>query len=153
MYGFNPWVDQLDAINQIMAQTGEKSESAILRTLIDEALAGRRQQASPGVAQTALSGQEVDGSLQTIQTLLLKLIRQGETSLRIQDLSLALTQDALAEAHAGRKASWISVVSNLTAEGLTASEIVKRFDDMTRDARNYAYGVADEIKKSQGLKE
>jgi len=37
VYGFNPWMDQLDAINQIIADTGEK-ESTVLRKLIDEAL-------------------------------------------------------------------------------------------------------------------
>jgi hypothetical protein len=151
MYGFNPWVDQVDAINQVMAETGEKSESAILRTLIDEALAGRRQQASPVFAQVASGSQEVESALQTIQSLLLKLVRQGETSLRIQDLSLALTQDALAEAHAGRKASWDLVVTSLGDKGITTSQIAKRFDDETKEAKNYAYGVAEEIKKTQAV--
>jgi len=41
-YGFNPWVDQFDAISQIMADTGEK-ESTVLRKLIDEALIARRR--------------------------------------------------------------------------------------------------------------
>ena len=43
MYGFNPWVDQIDTINQIMKDTGEKTESVLLRKLVDEALAARRQ--------------------------------------------------------------------------------------------------------------
>jgi hypothetical protein len=152
MYGFNPWVDQLDAINQIVEETGEKSESAVLRKLIDEALAARRSK----VSQADLTEAQPTGfgeTLQTIQTLLLKLVRQGETSLRIQDISLALTQDTLAEAHAGRKASWSLAVTNLKEEGLSASEVAKQFDDETKDAKNYAYGVADEIKRSQDLKE
>ncbi len=152
MYGFNPWVDQLDAINQIVEETGEKSESAVLRKLIDEALAARRSK----VSQADLTEAQPTGfgeTLQTIQTLLLKLVRQGETSLRIQDLSLALTQDTLAEAHAARKVTWSLAVSTLREEGLTGSEIAKRFDDETGDAKNYAYGVADEIKKSQDLKD
>ena len=38
VYGFSPWVDQVDAINQIMKVTGERNESALLRKLVDEAL-------------------------------------------------------------------------------------------------------------------
>jgi len=152
MYGFNPWVDQLDAINQIMAETGEKSESAVLRKLIDEALVTRRlkgSQAEPTEAQPT----GVGDALRNIQTLLLKLVRQGETSLRIQDLNLALTQDTLAEAHAGRKASWTLAASNLREQGLGGSEVARRFDKETDNAKNYAYGVAEEIKKSQDVKD
>jgi hypothetical protein len=41
-YGFNPWMDQIDTINQIMKETGETTESVLLRKLVDEALAQRR---------------------------------------------------------------------------------------------------------------
>ena len=41
VYGFSPWVDQVDAINQIMKDTGDKNESALLRKLVDEALDAR----------------------------------------------------------------------------------------------------------------
>jgi len=34
VYGFSPWVDQVDAINQIMKDTGERNESALLRNLL-----------------------------------------------------------------------------------------------------------------------
>jgi hypothetical protein len=34
VYGFSPWVDQVDAINQIMKVTVERNESAILRNLL-----------------------------------------------------------------------------------------------------------------------
>src|ERR1700720_4786479 len=90
IYGFNPWADQVYAINQIMEETAEKSESIILRDLIDEALAGRRRKSAK--AETAEPPQSEDSGevLHTIQTLLLKLIRQGETSLRIQEVCLAL---------------------------------------------------------------
>jgi hypothetical protein len=42
-YGFNPYTDQIDTINQIMRETGEKTESVLLRKLVDEALAARRE--------------------------------------------------------------------------------------------------------------
>ena len=37
MFGFNPWVDQLDDINQIVSESGE-NEATVLRKLVDEAL-------------------------------------------------------------------------------------------------------------------
>jgi len=43
VYGFSPWVNQVNAINQIMRDTGERNESAILRKLVDEALDARRK--------------------------------------------------------------------------------------------------------------
>ena len=43
VYGFSPWVDQVDAINQIVKDTGDKNESALLRKLVDEALDARRR--------------------------------------------------------------------------------------------------------------
>ena len=43
VYGFSPWVDQVDAINQIMKDTGERNDSSVLRKLVDEALAGGRK--------------------------------------------------------------------------------------------------------------
>ena len=43
VYGFSPWVDQIDAINQIMKDNGERNESALLRKLVDEALYARRK--------------------------------------------------------------------------------------------------------------
>jgi MoxR-like ATPase len=148
MYGFNPWVDQLDAINQIVAETGER-ESTILRKLVDEALAARRRKiAEAGLAESP-SGQGFSETLQTIQTLLLKLVRQGETSLRMQDVSLALLQDTLAEARAGRRAAWEQGVPALKEEGLSSSEIGKCFEAETDEAKDFAYSAAQEIKKQQ----
>jgi len=98
MYGFNPWEDQVDGINQVMEQSGEKSESAILRKLIDEALATRRLKAAEAALSELPFGQGFGEMLRAVQTLLAKLVRQGETSLRIQDLSLALLQETSRQA-------------------------------------------------------
>src|SRR5437899_2439450 len=92
MYGFNPWVDQLDAISQIMDETGEKAESVVLRKLIDEALTARRIKTSQTAVLEPPLVQGFGETLQIVQTLLLKLVRQQETSLRIQDVNLALLQ-------------------------------------------------------------
>lgn len=148
MYGFNPWVDQVDAINQIVSQTGE-TESAILRTLVDEALVARRQK----IAETELAETPSDEgfaeALHTIQTVLLKLVREGETSLRMQDVSLALLQDTLAEARAGRTVAWEQTLLALKDEGVTESEIAKRFEAQTDEAKEFAYGAAQKIKSEQ----
>ena len=148
-YGFNPWVDQVDAISQIMAETEEKAESVVLRKLIDEALAARRRKTSGSEMSAPPPVQGLSETLQTVQTLLLKLIRQGESSLRIQDVNLALLQDTLAEAYAGRKVSWSLSGPGLKEKGLSTSEIAKRFESETAEARNHAYSVAKQIKKSQ----
>lgn len=148
IYGFNPWADQVYAINQIMEESGEKSESIVLRDLIDEALSARRRK--PVKAEMAETPQRESSAeiLQTIQTLLLKLIRQGETSLRIQDVNLALLQDTLAEAQAARKVSWSLALPSLREQGLSASQIAKRFDNETAEAKNHAYDVARELKNA-----
>jgi hypothetical protein len=104
VYGFSPWVDQVDAINQIMKDTGERNESAILRKLVDEALDARRRK-----KQSAPFTEESDNAgvrLKTFESLLMRLVRQGDVSLRVEDVCLALLQDVLAEAHATRRLVW-----------------------------------------------
>src|ERR1044072_6759157 len=89
MYGFNPWMDQIDTINEIMRETGEKTESVLLRKLVDEALAARRKK-SETLPLIEESDNEFADRLQTIEGLLMQLVRQGDTSFRIQDVCLAL---------------------------------------------------------------
>jgi len=147
-YGFNPWVDQFDAISQIMADTGEK-ESTVLRKLIDEALIARRRKVADEEVDKGLSEGSASETLQAIQALLVKLVQQGETSLRVQDVSLALLQDMFAETRAGRKAAWELLASGLKEKGVSNAEIKKRFDTETNEARNFAYSTAKEIKRQQ----
>ena len=148
VYGFSPWVDQVDAINQIMKDTGEKTESALLRKLVDEALEARREkrQSVPLTEEASEAGKR----LLAIETLLMRLVRQGDTSLRIQDVCLALLQDVLAEAHATRRVSWESLVMpELRKKGVDANELERRFMLQADQAKNHAYGVAEQIKASQ----
>lgn len=145
MYGFNPFADQVASIDQLVAQSGE-NEATVLRKLIDEALIARRKKTSDeepdrGVGERSAS--------EPIQALLLKIIRQGETSLRIQDVSLALLQDMYAESRAGRKAAWEQVAAKLKEAGMSTSEIKRRFESETKEARGFAYGEAKEIKRQQ----
>ena len=147
VYGFSPWVDQVNAIDQIMEDTGERNESAVLRKLVDEALDARRKK-SRSAPLTEKSDAGV--RLETIESLLMRLVRQGATSFRIEDFCLALLQDILAEAYATRRLLWESlVVPQLRAEGIDVNELERRFVLQHNQAKDYAYGVAERIKQSQ----
>jgi hypothetical protein len=149
VYGFSPWVDQVDAINQIMKETGEKTESVVLRKLLDEALEARRHKKTLSLPNTEGSHESGD-RLNTIETLLMRLVRQGEISLSMEDVSLALLQDVLAEAHDARRISWESLVApKLLDEGVDATELEQQFIMRTNTARDYAYDVAVQLKTSE----
>src|ERR1041384_2596233 len=148
-YGFSPWMDQIDTINQIMKETGETHESVFLRKLVDEALEARRKksQSLPLIEET---DNEYGDRLQTIENLLMRLVRQGDISFRIQDVCLALLQNVLAEAHATRRLSWESLLMpQLREQGVNANELERGFELQVEQAKDYAYGVAGRIKESQ----
>ena len=148
VYGFSPWVDQVDAINQIMKDTGEGNELALLRKLVDEALYARRRksQAAPLTENSDNAGVR----LKMIESLLMRLVRQGDVSFRIDDVCLALLQDVLAEAYATRRLLWESVVlPQLRDAGIDVNELESRFVLAEARAKNYAYGLAEQIKQSQ----
>jgi len=148
VYGFSPCVDQVDAINQIMKDTGDKNESSVLRKLVDEALDGRRKKirSAPLTEESDHAGVR----LETIESLLIRLVRQGEISLRIEDVCLALLQDVLGEAYATRRLLWESLVlPQLRDAGIDSNELERRFVLQDNQAKNYAYGEAERIKQSQ----
>jgi hypothetical protein len=148
VYGFSPWVDQVNAINQIMEDTGEKNESAVLRKLLDEALdARRRKRQSEPLTEKS---DDADVRLKKIESLLMRLVRQGDTSFRIQDVCLALLQVILAQAYAIRRLLWESlVVPQLRAKGTDEYELKRQFVLQEERAKNYAYDKAVRIKQSQ----
>lgn len=148
VYGFSPWVDQVNAINQIMEDTGERNESAVLRKLLDEALDARRKkrQSDPLTEKS----DDADVRLKMIESLLMRLVRQGDVSFRIQDVCLALLQVILAQVYAIRRLLWESlVVPQLRAEGIDEDELKRQFVLQEERAKNYAYDVAVRIKQSQ----
>jgi len=151
VYGFSPWVDQVDAINQIMTDTGERNESALLRKLVDEALDARRKKRQ----SASLTEQDHAGvRLETIEGLLMRIVRQGAVSFRIEDVCLALLQDVLAEAYATRRLLWESVVlPQLRDAGIDVNELERRFVLQDDQAKDYAYGLALRIKESQEIVE
>ena len=147
VYGFAPWVDQVDAINQIMKDTGERNESALLRKLVDEALDARRKKSE----SAPLTEQDNAGvRLETIETLLMRIVRRGDVSLRIEDVCLALLQAILAEAYATRRLVWESLVlPQLRDAGIDMNELERRFVLQEDQANAYAYRLALQIKESQ----
>ena len=147
VYGFSPWVDQVDAINQIMKDTGERNESALLRKLVDEALEARRKESkSAPIAEQ----ENARVSSETIESLLMRLVGHADVSFRIDDVCLVLLQDILAEVYATRRLLWESVVlPPLRDAGIDVNELERRFALQEAQAKNYAYGLAAQIKESQ----
>jgi hypothetical protein len=149
--GINLYADQAVQVQAIMESIGEKREAPVLRILLDEALAARRRK----TVDHSASEQPVDlvdlaETLQTIETLLLKLIRQTDTSLCAQDISLKLIQENLAETRFGRKVLWNRLeVPSLLQTGMPPNEIYDRFAAELGEAQDSAYGLAEEI--SQGV--
>lgn len=152
--GVNLYADQAIQVQAIMESVGEKKEAPVLRILLDEALAARRRKSvdprSPEPSQPTLDLNEV---LQTIQMLLLKLIRQNDTALRAQSISLVLIQETLAEATGVRKIVWNRLeVPPLTEAGLPPREIVERLASGISEAKDQAYALAHEITQKQSRK-
>jgi hypothetical protein len=148
VYGFNPWADQVPAIKQIMEETGQESEAPVLRMLIDEALrARRRKTAGKELPEQQPPSQELPACLQTIQLLLLKMVGQGETAFRVHSLSLELLQETLAEARAGRLDLGASLALSVqTQDGICARGESSLFDERTAAGKEFAYGLAEEIR-------
>ena len=147
----NLFADQATQIQAIMEATGAQEVAPLVRELLDEALAARRRKSvNREEAEPPPPAQDTGETLQTIQTLLLKLIRQGETGLRAEGISLILLQEVLAVTTTGRKIVWDRLeVPSLSQTGMTPREIEERLGAETNEAKNYAYGVAEEIRKQQ----
>jgi hypothetical protein len=73
----NFYVDQATQIQAIMEATGSMKEAPLVRQLVDEALAARRRKSvQPSETEQPPAAQDTAETLQTIQTLLLKLIHK-----------------------------------------------------------------------------
>jgi hypothetical protein len=149
MYGFNPWVDQIDHITQIVAESGQ-TEATVLRKLIDEALIARHRKAAEAELEEATKGgPTILERLEGLEQLLIRSVQQGDTSYRMHDISLALLQDTLAECRTHRKLTWKQLTPTLKEQGLSAKDIAKKFDEETDEGKDFAYGVAQDLKKQQ----
>ena len=151
--GFNLYADQAVQVQAIMESIGEKREAPVLRILVDEALAARRRKAvKHSVSESSTDLMDLAETLQTIQTLLLKLIRQSDSTLCAQDISLKLIQENLAETRFGRKVVWNRLeVPPLLEAGMLAGEIDERFAVELGEAQDSAYGLAEEISQTSDV--
>jgi hypothetical protein len=147
----NLYTDQAIQIQAIMESRGARKEAPVIRDLLDQALAIlRRKSVSRAEAEPPPPAQDNSETLQTIQTLLLKLIRQSDTSLRAGGISLVLLQEVLGVTTRGTNIAWNRLEVPAQSEGgLTAKEIEERLGAETNEAKDFAYGVADEIRKQQ----
>ncbi len=144
----NFYVDQATQIQAIMEATGTTMEAPLVRQLVDEALAARRRKLVP--LETPAQRPPVQDSseiLETIQTLLLRIIGQGETDYRIGSISLELLQEVLTEARAVRLDLWEHLVApHLKETGKSTPDIDELLKIRTKQAQDHAYGLALEIK-------
>jgi hypothetical protein len=145
--GVNLYADQAVQVQAIMESIGAKKEAPVLRILVDEALAARRRKSvDRRVPEPPADSMDIAETLHTIQTLLLKLIRQSDTALRAQDIGLILLQENLAETRFGRKVLWNRLeVPSLLQTGMLPAEIDERFAAELSVAQDAAYGLAEEI--------
>jgi hypothetical protein len=146
---FNLYADQMAQIQGIMEATGEQKDASLLRQLLDEGLAIRRrklvhQEASeqtpaiPNAAET----------LETMKSLLLKMLGESTTTLQVGYVNLGLIQDTLAETRANRMTVWEKlVVPALREQGKGDQEIAALLEQYTAEAKNFAYGLAEEIRE------
>ena len=144
----NLFADQATQIQAIMEATGAQEVAPVVRLLLDEALGARRRRSVHSAEPEPVPPPQ-QGDLETIQTLLLKMIRQGESTFQMQSVSLELLQETVVEARGGRM-SLLEFVARptLTDKGKSADEISRLFDAQNEDAKDYAYGLGEEIKKA-----
>ena len=146
---FNLYADQIAQIQAIMEATGEQKESPLLRQLVDEGLAIRRrklvhQEASE---QTPAIPNAVE-TLETMKSLLLKMLGESTTTLHVGYVNLGLIQDTLAQVRANRMTVWEKlVVPTLREQGKSDQEIAELLEQYTAEAKDFAYGLAEEIRE------
>lgn len=93
-----------------MEASGAVKDAPVIRELLDEALGTRRQKALGITDSQEPPGQGTEETLHTIQTLLLRLIKWGETLSCGQNIGLGLLRENLIEARAGREVSFEELV-------------------------------------------
>lgn len=144
----NLFADQATQIQAIMEATGAQEVAPVVRLLLDEALGARRRKTVHSeVTEPPPPTQDVPETLQTIQTLLLRLIGQGRTIFRLESLNLELLQETLAEARAGGMRLWETVATpSLREKGKSSQDISRLFEKQTEEAKDFAYALAEEIK-------
>ena len=131
-----------------MEATGAQEVAPIVRLLLDEALGARRRKSIHSEKPEPPPPIQEATDLETIQTFLLKLIGQGEITFRMLSVCLELLQEALVEARAGKTSLWEFLAAPaLNETGMSAVDVRRLFDGQTAEAKDFSYGLAEEIKK------
>jgi hypothetical protein len=76
------------------------------------------------------------------------MIGLGEAIFRLQGVNIELLQENLVEARAGSLRLWESLaVPSVRGKGLSIEDIARLFDAGIGKARDFAYGVAEDLKE------
>jgi predicted DNA-binding protein (UPF0251 family) len=141
------YADQWAQIQAIMEGSRAEKEAPVLRELIDEALGARRRKfVRQDQEETPTANLEVE-ALEIIRLLMVKLLHQSKSCLRVDGVNLRLLQETLAEARAGRRCVWERLVMpNLREQGYNEEHISSLFEEVTARAKDFAYALAEEIR-------
>jgi len=144
---FNLYADQWAQIQAIMEGSKAEKEAPVLRELIDEALGARRRKfVRRDQEETPTANLEVE-ALEIIRLLMVKLLHQSKSCLRIDGVNLRLLQETLAEARAGRRCVWERlVIPSLRQQGYNEEHISSLFEEDTARAEGFAYALAGKIR-------
>ena len=81
-----------------------------------------------------------------MKSLLLKMLGESTTTLQVEYVNLGLIQDTLAQVRANRMTVWEKlVVPALREQGKSAQEIAELLEQYTAEAKDFAYGLAEEL--------
>ena len=145
---FNMYIDQVYQVQAIMEASGAVKDAPVIRELLDEALGTRRRKALGITDSQEPPGQGTAETLHTIQTLLLRLIKWGETLSCSQNIGLGLLRENLIEARAGREVSFEELVEKpWMAKGKSKETMSNFFDLKTRNVTEHVDGIAAKIKR------
>ncbi len=99
------------------------------------------------VPEQPAPGRESDQKLEIMQTLLLRILEQGHSSFRVQRIGIELLQENLVETRASGMRLWEALtVPSLSERGSSVQQIAELFDTKTDEAKDFAYGLAEEIR-------
>lgn len=145
---FNMYMDQVYQIRAIMEATGAMKDAPVIRELLDEALTARRRKSAGIDYSEAALGQEIRETLNTLQTLLLKLIRREEMVFQGQTVGLSVLREALIEARSGREIIFEELVEQPWIQKGKSKETMCNFFDMkTRYVAKYVDEVIARLKQ------
>jgi len=144
---FNMYDDQVYQIRAIVESNGEYKDAPIIRQLLDEALSSRRLKAL-GYADDELPGQGTAETLNTIQVLLLKLVKHADGLLQNQNVLVMFMVEIFIAAQESRDTAFNVLVKDpWLQKGKTAETVQNYYDMKTRDARAKGNELLERFKK------